>query len=917
MKTLLAVLAVAAGIPAATAATPPGVVIDAQEWRDQPLRHYYIHGVLNGHTAFQIRLPEKAAWKGRLLHFLEGSMGGYEKTGESIGEHAYALANGAVYVESSQGHRSPAIYRPEDTLSKIAYEASYSVVMYARSRCLEFYGREPDYSYIYGQSGGGFRSTGLLERYPKLYDGAVPIFGAGQMKALLLYYSIYQKYRSALAGYGPALAETMRPGGSGDPFAVLPSAEARSALKMILTAGFPLSQVEKIEALPTGILVLDILRYKVDSAYLTDFWTKPGYPGADGLEKGGIVEFDGEVKSVSNSSRMILLAAALDHKPANLSCFTLRFTSGALAGEIRHVAGNKGETLMLSSFGPDLRQAKPGDRFHLDNRDALAIGEYYRYIGDRDGSASEGFWPAKPVRPADVMAAINEAGRPIGNFRGKMIAVFSVDDDAAWPTLALRYKRQVEKALGSRTAARRFRLHFIEKAPHSFTVRSPWEISWFPPVHKMMDDLMAWVERGTPPAAETRYSVSELSQIVLPKNADERRGYQPLATLTANDKPGSVEVPAGAEVVFKATAEDPDNDVVRLEMDFDSDGKFDASAEVRGRKVSHTFRHVYGKPGIQFATVRVTDSTASQGSAAGGIQNVAHIRVVVRENQAAKPASESGGIRTENDIVYGQANGRDLRLDLARPASGAGPFPGVVCIHGGGWQLGNKEVYRSWIKRLAARGYVAATVEYRLAPSYRWPAQIQDVQCAVRYLRANAARLQLDAGRIGAFGESAGAHLSLLLGLMDRKDDIGGCGDQEIPSKVQAVVDFYGPTDFRAWRLEPEADALVVKVHGKNGAALMEDLSGARDRAAPVIAQLSPVTYVDRGDPPVLIVHGSSDILVPIEQARILARALAKNGIPHRLEVVPGAGHGWAGQERERTLRLAIDFFDTHLKQHS
>jgi hypothetical protein len=588
---------------AAAAQTPAKVVLDAEKWVDQPVRHFYIHGVINGDTAFQLRLPEKTAWKGRLLHFLEGSMGGYEITGQSIGEHAYALSNGAVYVESSQGHRGLAIYRPQHTLQEIAYQASYAVVMYARARCRELYGREPEFSYVYGQSGGGFRATGLIERFPHLYNGAAPIVGAGQTKALLLNYSLYLKYRGALEGQGSVLAKA-----AGDPFAALPSAESRKALAEILKAGFPLSQIEKVDKLPTGIFILDLLRYKVDTTYLDDYWKSSGYPGADGLRARDIVEYTGEVKSTAApNARTMTIQAALDRKPGGfLNCYTVRFTSGALAGEVRHVAANLGEALVLSAFGPGLNGAKPGDRFRLDNRDALAVMDYHRYI--------EGPVPAKLRRPREAMAVLNEAGRPLGKLRGKVIAMFSLDDDAAWPTLGLRYQRQVEQALGRKNAAQRFRLQFIEKAPHSFTIRPPSEISWFEPVHKIMDDLMAWVEKGVEPAPSTRYSLTKLGQIELPRSAMERRGYQAVVTL-------SVEAKAGTDALFHAAAEDPDNELVKLEMDFDGDGKFDASIDVKGAKVSHSFRHVYVKPGAYLATARAID--------ANGIQNIAQVRFSV------------------------------------------------------------------------------------------------------------------------------------------------------------------------------------------------------------------------------------------------------------------------------------------------
>ncbi len=112
-----------------------------------------------------------------MLHFLEGGMGGHEKTGESIGDHAYALTNGAIYVESSQGHRGPSIYRETDTLSKIGYEATYAVVQYAKARAVQLYGQEPAHCYIYGQSGGGMRTPGILERFPALNQGGVAMEG--------------------------------------------------------------------------------------------------------------------------------------------------------------------------------------------------------------------------------------------------------------------------------------------------------------------------------------------------------------------------------------------------------------------------------------------------------------------------------------------------------------------------------------------------------------------------------------------------------------------------------------------------------------------------------------------------------------------------------------------------------------------
>ena len=164
----------------AWAGEPDGIRIDTEQWRDQPVKHLFIHGTLKGGTGFHLLLPETAAWHGRLMHFLGGGMGGVDNGGVNGVPAAYALTNGAIYVESSQGYIGPS-YVGDFTQEDVAYKASLAVVLYARARSVRMYGKEPAHSYVFGSSGGGFRSSGMLERFPKLYDGAVPTMGAGDI----------------------------------------------------------------------------------------------------------------------------------------------------------------------------------------------------------------------------------------------------------------------------------------------------------------------------------------------------------------------------------------------------------------------------------------------------------------------------------------------------------------------------------------------------------------------------------------------------------------------------------------------------------------------------------------------------------------------------------------------------------------
>jgi acetyl esterase/lipase len=260
-------------------------------------------------------------------------------------------------------------------------------------------------------------------------------------------------------------------------------------------------------------------------------------------------------------------------------------------------------------------------------------------------------------------------------------------------------------------------------------------------------------------------------------------------------------------------------------------------------------------------------------------------------------------IPIQKDIVYAKAGGEELKLDLARPAKGEGPFPLVVCLHGGAWQIGHRSSEHAQLRLLAGHGYVAATVGYRLAPKHRFPAQIEDARAAVRFLRAHARDYNIDPNRVAAVGGSAGGHLALLLGLMDG------------PSKVRAVVNYFGPTDLRTWSATPQGDALLKKaVNGRDSNGILEDLVGTSDRKAEAVAKASPITYVDAKDPPVLTFQGTADPLVPTEQAKALHEALKKAGVAEKLVLLEGASHGWGGKEKERTDRLMLEFLDKHLK---
>ncbi len=258
----------------------------------------------------------------------------------------------------------------------------------------------------------------------------------------------------------------------------------------------------------------------------------------------------------------------------------------------------------------------------------------------------------------------------------------------------------------------------------------------------------------------------------------------------------------------------------------------------------------------------------------------------------------------ESGIEYSNPDNQHLQLDMARPKSD-GPFPAILCIHGGGFRAGNRQGYDKQCIRLAQHGYVALTVTYRLAPKYPFPAAIHDVKAAVRWMRANATKYHIDPARIGVTGGSAGGHLAQFLGVTGGvKEFEGDGGNPEQSSRVVCVVNFYGPSD-------------LTKSYGKSVDAsqvlplfLGGDLTTQRHRH--IVA--SPLYWVTPAAAPTLCIHGTNDKYVAHEQAVWLIDRLKAANVEADLLTLEGAGHGFGGKDAEKADKAMIAFFDKHLK---
>ena len=276
------------------------------------------------------------------------------------------------------------------------------------------------------------------------------------------------------------------------------------------------------------------------------------------------------------------------------------------------------------------------------------------------------------------------------------------------------------------------------------------------------------------------------------------------------------------------------------------------------------------------------------------------------QNEAGTSSSafDSSKLGTvESDVTYCTVDGVALKMDVYYPFENRERFAATMFVHGGGWRKGDKSGGAGEMEfaELQQAGFLVVSVNYRLAPEYEFPAMIEDVKCAVRSLRAHADEYNLDPNRIGVFGSSAGGHLVAMLGTTDESAgfDVGEYLDQS--SRVQAVVDMFGPVD------------LTVAV--ATDSETVQNAFGSFD-----LALASPVTYVSADDPPFLILHGEEDALVPIAQSEELLAKLQAAGVQAELVPVANAGHGFKPVSaqiipaREEIVQLTVTFFEEMLK---
>ena len=268
-------------------------------------------------------------------------------------------------------------------------------------------------------------------------------------------------------------------------------------------------------------------------------------------------------------------------------------------------------------------------------------------------------------------------------------------------------------------------------------------------------------------------------------------------------------------------------------------------------------------------------------------------------------SSLSGAIK--HNVTYNTVDNVSLQMDIYFPDNMNGKTPAVLYVHGGAWTSGDKAAGAGSgdVSALRAAGFIVVPINYRLAPRFKFPAMIEDVKCAVRFLRAHALEYGIDTDKIGAYGGSAGGHLVSLLGVTDQSAgwDIGP--DTAYSSRVQAVVDMFGPADLPA-------------LFSGSQQVVAQSVFGTSDPKSPILVTASPVSWISRDNPPFLILQGDHDTVVPLSQSQEFYARLTAGGVEATLVIFKNGTHGLAGSPdmqptAQQLTQMLVEFFQKHL----
>lgn len=637
-------------------------VIDKDEWRDAPVRHRYVNGQFAGTTVrFSFYFPETGKYQKRFFQNTHQLLTSENAPPNSV---AFAIASGGYYVQSIPGPNEAIRSVAEAALGRDpalgGYRVNAAAAKYSRILASKMYGEHRPYGYIYGGSGGAYQVIAALQNSRGVWDGGVP-YVMGTADAIPNVFTVRIHALQVLKKKFPQIVDAIEPGGSGDMYAEL-NEEERGALEEATKFGFPPSGWVDYPTMTGGPLAL-VAGYvpMLDPAYVDDFWSKPGYLGADPKSSIAAARIRHETKVVSvtpgpavrielsslpagdlTGADLFLLTGAAAGKSVPMSAVSGAAGVGALVRAVP-LSTNPSNTVALG-FGADpkvVSNIKAGDKVRIDNSWYLALQTYHRHqvptpdlyawnqFRKPDGSP---LYPQRSVRIGPI-GAFNGAGSlPSGKFNGKMIVMQALSDIDALPWQADWYRSKVREAgLGGD-----FRLYYVEHSDHIGVVsgaRSAHLVNYEGALQQIIRDLTAWVERGIQPPSATSYRIVD-SQVVVPQGAAQRLGIQAVVDLKANGGLRA-EIRSGESVTFTAEVEMPPGTgkIVAAEWDFDGQGTYPQAAEASqlGKtEVRLGITHTFSKPGTYFPALRVASQRDGDFSTPfARVQNLGRVRVVV------------------------------------------------------------------------------------------------------------------------------------------------------------------------------------------------------------------------------------------------------------------------------------------------
>lgn len=657
--------------------------IDQDEWRDQPLRHRYVHGGFEGtESRFCFYYPPKEDFKGRFYQKLapmQGPEDEAQKQEDMEDVISFSILHGAYFVETNQGGILNG--GGDETL---AYRCSAQAAQFSRKLAMEMYGCERPYGYVFGGSGGAYKAVGCAENTVGIWDGAVPSV-MGSPMSLPNVFTVRVHAMRILRHKLDKIVDAIEPGGE-DPYGLLDEEEA-DALREATNMGFPLRTWCVYHTIGEGALpVLTPTVGMIDPAYYEDFWRLPGYLGT--AENSSAVRdrirMEAEIVEVWDPDEILKnVGDSLNEKNAygvdeawknqmnkavkqpymRLSDFPqegsytqglkMKFLTGKLAGEtfeakcVRKSVVTVDNTMDDRDLAAILADMEVGDKVLLDNSDYIALQTFHRHqVPGKEYSAwnqyrnenGEPVYPQRSVLIGPIMAKGGSGAAQDGTLNCKMIVLESLMDESAFPWQADWYRRKVEKNAGG-NADDRFRLWYMDNCMHTDCAEGNGGdhqhiVSYLGALYQALLDISDWVERGVEPSPTSGYHLDG-GQVVIPNTAKERRGLQPVVHLYV-DGQKKTEVKVGETVVLTAEIEVPDGTgtVESVCWDYEATDVFAEAGTVMleddGRKAKAVVSHTFRKSGTYFPVVKVA-SNRTPGDFFTKVMNQDRVRIVVTD----------------------------------------------------------------------------------------------------------------------------------------------------------------------------------------------------------------------------------------------------------------------------------------------